>query len=194
MEQRKKEQYKISYKKLGFRVGGMILVIGLVWGGIGFFKKRAEIQGETKVYEVLIQLQDQVNPDPEEDAKSSAKKGDAILVRETGKVWSKTERISYLILKIKLNEDQAQKIVQAKTRKLSKKEGLEKGLIDNDKLEKFNNQTPKQELTEDILFREYRVKIEELDFDWMKVRERQPFEKEVFEWEMIQKKETVSGI
>ncbi len=185
---KKKKKYKIDYKKLVILAGGAILLIGIVGGGIWFFKKQAEKKGEVKIYDVLVQLKDQKSSNLEEDAQNSAKAGDVILVRETGGEWSKTERISYLILKMKLDEKQAQKIVQPKTEKLSKDEALEKGVVQEEQLKDMEKEELKMMLVETVLFREYRVKIEELEFDLMKVREKQPFEEEEFGWEIVEKK------
>lgn len=181
----KRRKYKIDYKRLGVLIGGVILVIGIIGGGIWFFKNRG---GEVKVYEALVQLKDQTSSDAEEDAKNSAKAGDVILVREAGQEWSKTEKISYLILKMKLNEEQAQQLVQPKTKKISEEEALEKGIVNEEMLKEMPKEEKEQMLVENVLFREYRVKIEELEFDFMKVREKQPFEEEVFGWEVVQKK------
>ncbi len=182
----KKRKYKIDYRNLSFLIGGLILLIGIIGGGIWFFKSK---KGEVKVYDALVMLKDQKSANSEEDAKNSAKKGDVILIRETGQEWSKTEKISYLILKIKLNEKQAQKIVQAKTKKLSKDEAKEKGLVDDERLKTMEKEELEQTLKEDILFREYRVKIEKLEFDPMKVRNEQPFEDEEFGWSLVEKKD-----
>jgi hypothetical protein len=60
---------------------------------------------------------------------------------------------------MRLNEKQAGKILQAKTKK-----------------------------DEILLFREYRVKIEEMGFDVMDVRNKQPFREEVFDWGIVKRK------
>lgn len=186
MENSKKTKYKIDYKKLGFLIGSIVLVAGLIFFGVWFFRSRG---GEVKVYDAVVQLRDRVNKsDPEEDARSSAKKGDVILVRETGKEWSETEMASYLILKIKLNEDQVQKIVQPRTRELSKDEAKKKGVVNDEMLKGVRKEELEYMLTEDVLFREYRVEIEELDFDPMKVREAQPFPDKEFSWRIVEKK------
>lgn len=181
----KKKKYKINYKRLGILLGGVVLIIGLIIGGIWFFKDRG---GEVKVYEALIQLKDQTSSNEQEDAKSSAKAGDVLLVREAGQEWSNTEKISYLIIKMRLNQEQAQDLTKSKTKKLSKKEALEKGIINEEMLKEMPKEEQEQMLTENVLFREYRVKIEELDFDFMKVREKQPFENQEFGWEIVEKK------
>lgn len=182
----KKVKYKIDYKKLSFLGGFLILIVAIVWGSFYFFKNRDG--GEEKIYDVVIQLRDRTNSDPEEDARSSAKKGDVVLIRNAGQEWSTTEKVSYLIIKMKLDEKQSQKIVQSKTKKLSKDEAKEKGLLDDEMLENISKEELEQTLKEDVLFREYRVKIEEMDFDPMKVREAQPFPDEEFGWEIVEKK------
>ncbi len=72
----KKKKYKIDYKKLGILVGGVILLIGIIGGGIWFFRlKLEEGVDEIKTYDLLVQLKDQKSANLEEDAKNSAKKG-----------------------------------------------------------------------------------------------------------------------
>ncbi|MBT3356537.1 hypothetical protein HN399_04290 [bacterium] len=183
---KKRVKYKIDYKKLGLLFGGLLLMIALVYGGIWFFRSRDG--GEIKVYDAVIQLRDRTNSDPEEDARNSAKKGDVILVRETGKEWSTTEKVSYLIIKMKLSEKEAQKIVQPKTKKLSKDEAKEKGVVNDEMLKEMEKEELNQALTQAVIFREYRVKIEDMDFDLMKVREAQPFPDKEFDWEIVEKK------
>jgi len=182
-----KSKYKIHYGKLGALILGVVLVISLlVFGGYWLVSKIGG--GERQVYDALVQLKDEKNKDPEEDAKNSAKAGDVILVRETGKEWSNTEKISYLILKIELNEEQANKIVQAKSKKLSKKEAIKEGIISKEAIKEMDREELKMVLKKDVLFREYRIKIEELEFDPMKVRNAQPFPDEVFDWGIVERK------
>ncbi|GEM_PF-1197497 len=182
---RKKVKYRIDYKKLGFLFGGLILIVGVVWSIFHFWGSGG---GEEKVYDVAVQLRDQTNSDLNEDARSSAKKGDVIVLRETGREWSTTENASYLIIKMKLNEKQASKLTQPKTKKLSKDEGKKKGLIDDEILKNIDDENLEQILREDVLFREYRIEIEKMDFDVMKVREAQPFPDKEFDWGIVEKK------
>lgn len=183
---KRKVKYKIDWKKLGLLVGALVVVVGVIGGGVWFFKNK--FGGEKKIYDVAIQLRDQKNSDPKEDLRSSLKAGDVILARETGREWSTTERISYLIIKMKLNEDQLQKIVKPKTEELSKKEGIKKGILTEESAKEMEREELKQVLTETVVAREYRVKIEDMGFDIMKVREAQPFPDEEFTWKIVEKK------
>lgn len=162
------------------------LIAGLVWGGLKLFggKNKSEI----KVYDAAIQLRDRTNADPVEDARSSAKKGDVILVRETGREWSDTEKVSYLIIKIKLNSEQAQKIVQTKTKNISKEEAKEKGKISDEMLKDMKKEELKSLLEEDILFREYYVDIDKLGLDLGKVQSEKKIPDEEFDWKIVKKK------
>ena len=182
----KKKKYKINYKRLSLLVGGVALLIGLIVG-IVFWSRPSD--GEKKVYDVLVQLRDQKNSDPIEDAKSSAKKGDVVSLRVTGSEWSKTEKISYLILKMELTEEEAQKIVQSETKKLKEKEALEKGIANEEMLKNMPREEKANFLVEDVLFREYRINFEKLpEFDEKEVRNGQPFEEKIFGWEIVEKK------
>jgi hypothetical protein len=181
-----KVKYKVDYKKLSFLIGGAILIGGLIWGGIYFF--RSKNKTEYKVYDAAIQLRDQKNSNPEEDARSSSKKGDVILIRETGREWSDTEKVSYLIIKIKLSDEQAQKIVQAKATNLSKEEALEKGILNEEMSKDMQKEELDQLLKEDILFREYRIDIDKLGLDLEKIQKERKIPEEEFNWKIVEKK------
>jgi len=205
----KKTRYKIEWKKFGLLLGGLILLAGLVFGGIWFFKKGSK-DDPVKVYDVAVMLKDQTNKDPEEDAKTSLKAGDVVMTRETGREWSNTERISYLILKMKLRESQAEKLVEPVEEKLSEKEAQEKGNLpakykvvdDEDLNEERKKQGDNNEDREMIILkrelesrltvttraRKYRIKIEDLDFDPAQVRNGQPFPDQEFGWSIVEKK------
>ncbi len=183
---KKKVRYKIDYKKLGFLFGVIVLLAGIIWGVIHFFSSRDK--SEYKIYDAAIQLRDRSNSDPEEDARSSAKKGDVILVRETGREWSDTEKVSYLIIKIKLNEEQAQKIVQSKTKKLSKDEATKKGILNEEMSKEMQKEELEQLLKEDVLFREYRIDVDKLELDLEKIQKEGIIPDEEFTWRNVEKK------
>lgn len=183
---KKRVKYKIDYKKLSLLIGGAVLTGGLIWGGVYLF--RSMNKAEYKIYDAAVQLRDGKNADPEEDAKNSAKRGDVILVREAGREWSDTEKISYLIIKIKLNQEQAQKITQAKTKKLSKKEAINKGVVNDEILENIGKEELEQMLTENVLFREYRINFDKLGLDLEKIQNEGIIPEEEFNWKVVEKK------
>ena len=182
-----KTKYKIDYKKFGTLLSGIVLLVAIIFGGIWFFG-RDKKDDPIKVYDVAVQLKDQKNSDPEEDAKNSLKAGDAALVRETGREWSNTEKISYLIIKMKIRQSQAQKLMESETKKLSEKEAIERGLADEERMKEMTKEERKEALKEVVRLRKYRIKIEELDFDPMRVREAQPFPNQEFGWKIVERK------
>jgi len=193
-------RYQINWKKLRVLIGAVVLVLMLVAGSWWFFTKRDKGDDPVKVYDVAVVLKDQHNPDPEEDRKESLKAGDVALARETGREWSKTERIGYLIIKMKLKESQMRKLTEPVTEKLSKKEAEKKGLLPDpssaeatkgkggEKKNKMSKEELNQLLTQTVQARKYRIKIEDLDFDPAKVRQNQPFPDREFGWEIVESK------
>ncbi len=170
------EIIKTNQKKI---IIGLILAVAIALGVTAiilelpknFGKFENEKLQQAQVYEAAIQVRDQYNSDPEEDARTCLKKGDVMLVLPENHIWSKTELISSLILKIKMTEDQAAKLTQP----------VEK---ENDK-KREDKEEGEPEEKEVIKMRKYRVKIESLDFNIEKLSEGQPFESKVFEWDDI---------
>lgn len=88
----------------------VLVIIGAIYGiyrGIVYFWG-----GEEKVYQVLVTTYDDKLSDPEEDKRSSMKKGYVVGVYAENHEWSESEKLSYLILKMKLTEEEAQKITE----------------------------------------------------------------------------------
>ncbi len=61
----------------------------------------------TKLYDIVIKLNDNRSSDPIEDARASFKEGDIVLVLPAGNNWSDTERKSYLIIQAYLTSQEA---------------------------------------------------------------------------------------
>lgn len=118
------------------------------------------------VYETAIMVRDQSNLNPREDAKTSLKRGDVLVVFPEGHNWSNTERISYLILKIRMTEDQANQLMKPKSEEYISAEG---------------------DRPREVIFktRQYRIKIENLDFEPMDLIAGQPFAGQIFDWSEI---------
>ena len=190
-DQPKKSRYRIEWKKLVLLVGALVVLAAIVFGVRWFFWGRDKKDDPVKVYDVAVMLKNQNQKDPEEDMKSSLKAGDVVLARETGREWSNTERISYLIIKMKIKESEAAKLTEPETEKLSEKEAKEKGLLpeeDENRDEKMEKEELEQRLIQTVRARKYRIKIEDMDFDISTVRNAQPFPNEEFGWSIIEKK------
>ncbi len=78
----------------------------------------------TELYDILIKLGDNHNPDPQEDARACYKEGDVVLVKPAGHNWSETERRSFLIIQAYLTEEEA--------RNLTKPKEIATGRVDED--------------------------------------------------------------
>lgn len=143
-----------------------------------------------KVYEALIQVRSQSNPDPAEDVKTSLKAGDVLVVLPEGHNWSQTERVSYLILKMNLTEEQARKLLEPEEKvemvNLPKEE-IEQAKKEGQKIEKEREQRTT------LRTRRYRIMIEEIDpsFDPNVLLERQPFLDKTYDWKIVEKKPKV---
>ncbi len=161
-----------------------VVIIGIISGVFIWEKNKNKISEENlenqpQIYETLTQIKDEKNPDLKEDAKSSMKAGDVLVIFPEGHLWSETEKISHLILKLKLKQEDADKLIMPETKKVKKtKEELE--AMGNDGGEEYNEEI--------IRARKYRLKIEKLDFDPNAVWKAQPFPDKIFGEEMIEEK------
>ena len=175
-----RKAYKPSWVKIG------LLALGVIAIGVGgyFLARKIWKPAPKQVYEALVMVTDQKNSDPVEDAKSSLKAGDVLVILPEGHSWSDTEKISYLILKMNLTEDQAQKLLQPEQRKRE---------LSSRKSENRELSSQESQEMETIRARQYRLKIETLGFDLQKFWENsgQPYADKVFDEKLIEKKKNV---
>lgn len=148
-----------------------------------------------KIYNVVVMVRSQNNSDHEEDKRTSLKTGDVLMVKEDGHKWSSTENVSYLILKMNLTEEQAQKIIEPVEVKLSKDEI-------NKEMEQFKQDRqdiPEEELNaheeeleqrkEVVLLRKYKIDMSEFkDFQPNDLLNGQPYQNEIYDWSIVEKK------
>jgi hypothetical protein len=177
--------YQIENRKrtIAFAAAAILIVGGIVWGIVALVKNKGgegDRGNQSQVYEALVAVTDQKSGDPAEDARANLKAGDVISIRPEGREWSETERISYLIIKLKLKKEDADKLTQAQTKEVKEEKGV-KGE------EKGKEMGPRQET---VRARAYRLKIEKLDFDLQKFWEnqRQPYPDKIFDKGLIEKK------
>lgn len=147
-------------------------------------------------YSVLVFVHDQKTKDPIEDARSSNKAGDVMTVLKEDHNWSTTEKTSYLILKMRLSDAQAAKIIEPVTEKRSKEE-IEKEI---EEMKKNNPETKnedierrREELENELITvrsRKYRIDFEKLPkpFTPNDLVKGQPFADQVFDWDIVEKK------
>lgn len=160
----------------------LMLVCAVLFFGIKFFKKESrekpkenlkieELQGE--VYEALIQLFDQGSNSPERADSSSLKKGDVVVIFPEKHSWSETEKTSYLILKLKITEEEADRLLQPEI--IETQESIDKLTEPQKKIRRA---------------RKYRLKIENIGFDLQKFWNDpvQPNPDEIFSNSLIEEK------
>lgn len=163
-------------------------------GGLFFLIAKVKKNDSGKIYKVAVMTKDQGDQNNEEDLKSDFMAGDVVLVLDEGKDFSATEKISYLILKMKLTDDQKAKLVESETKKLSEKEAKEKGILNEDmaKDQEMTKEEKKQLLEETVVLRKYKIDIEKLEkkynFKIDDLKKGQPLENEVFDWGVVQEK------
>jgi len=149
-----------------------------------------------QMYEAAIMVRDQGGGG--NDKAGSLRKGDVLAVRDQGHNWSRTERISYLILDMELTKEQKRKLTRPKTRQLSEKEALDKELVRREELEGENaleGRELDERLQETVLARKYYIDFSELpkDFKPVDLIKGQPFKEQVFDWGIVEKKTEEHG-
>lgn len=153
-----------------------IIAIAIFAGLIYAYKKNINTdisQNEDRqgIWEVMVVIRDQnLSPDPVEDAKGALKRGDVISVREEGHAWSYTEYVSYLLVKI----DAKKSVVDSLLLPLEK-ETKEKDSEGN-------------KIKETILARKYKIDLEKIGFTGNNTINGQPLEGQVFKEDVIVKK------
>jgi hypothetical protein len=176
---------KITNKKRFFLIilTAMAAIAAAVWIITAFISPENKVQ----VYEALVSVIDEKSSDPVEDAKSSMKRGDVLVIFPEGHSWSETEKTSYLILKIRLKKSEADELVQPEIKSVSKRVA-EGGAGKSGGLFSAKNKTVMQK--EIIRPRKYRLKIEELNFDLQKMQTGggQPFPDKIFDDSLIGKR------
>ncbi len=169
------------------------IVILLIIGGFGLYKFLYN-KAPKQIYEVAVMVRSQKSSNPEEDKKTSLKAGDVMMVKEVGRKWSRTESVSYLILKMNLTEEEARKIVSPVEKKLSKdeiKKELDQFIKEQDisKEEKKNFEEELERRRETVVMRKYRIDMEEFEgFKPIDLIKGQPYQEEVYDWGIVEKK------
>lgn len=182
-------RFEKNWQQIGFRVGAFIFIGAIIgwlvylnWGNseetngqskTGEDRKGAITSGlidgkdygtdyteqEETEFEVLVVLRDQQASNPEEDRRVALKRGDVIAVRKLPHLWSDTERVSYLIVKIKMTGKEANALLE-----------------------------PKFDGEHVVLARAKRVDLEKIGFSDSQVMNGQPLNGKVFETDIIKTK------
>jgi hypothetical protein len=182
----------------------IIAVVVFILGALGIWKfwgddNESSEENTKQVYQAIVAIRDQKSSDPVEDARSSLKVGDVILVKSgENNPWSDTEKASNLILKMELNSEQAQKLVESVTEKLGKDEKKSQlgeyeksmkengGQLDGEEMKRYEEELDVQENV--VVLRKYRIDFDEIDFDAEKWNGTQPFDDKIFDWSIVEKK------
>ena len=150
-------------------------------------------------------VRSQVNKDKAEDLRTSLKRGDVLVVQNEDHKFSKTESISYLVLRMKLNEEQAAKLTMADEKELSKKEikaeiakrieersqRPDAKLTDEDKL-RIEEEVKNRRIS--IRPRLYYIDLGQKEFEGFEANDLlkgQPYSEEVYGWGVVSKKKKV---
>lgn len=89
---------------------GAILAIAVLAGFWGI--KKSARQSGNKIYEAAVLVRGQENDNPAHDRAPALMVGDVVSLAEAGYSWSKTEKISYLILRLRLSEEEKNKLLR----------------------------------------------------------------------------------
>ena len=177
-------------KKNIIKVVLLILIIVISYFAFTkIFKKEPK-----QIYEVAIVVRSQNNKDPIEDKKTSLKKGDVLVVQKEKHNWSKTEKISYLILKMNLTEKQKTKLTKAKEKEIKFKDlsKEEQDMINREKEEakKQDREYESEPRRETLITREYYVDLDKhfIDFRPNDLLKGQPYFDEIFDWKVVVRK------
>lgn len=165
------QKYKPSWIKISLLALGLVALIA---GGYFLVKKFWPSAPQT-VYEMVVQVRDQPDEDPVEDARTNMKKGDVLVAFPVGHKWSETEKTSYLILKMKLTQEQLKKLTTPEKEQAEQESGDAKAKHPPAKI---------------IRMRPYRIKIEQLNFNLDDFSNGQPFTDKIFGWEIVEKKKS----
>lgn len=68
---------------------------------------------EKSIYQIAVVIRDQVHEEKAEDKRSALKYGDILVIENAGHKWSKLEEVSFLILNIKLTQEQKELMLKS---------------------------------------------------------------------------------
>ncbi|MCK5211343.1 hypothetical protein KAJ89_01450 [Candidatus Parcubacteria bacterium] len=158
-----------------------------------------------QIYQVAVTAVSQQNPDPVEDLRSSLKKGDVLAVYDAEYQFSGSELTSYLILKMKLNNDHAAKLIMPDGEGLTEEEIQEELAIKIAELKEkaaiFGQEVTAEQIAEEeeklrnlidiTRARLYFVDLSKHGFDEFEANDLltgQPFQDKTYDWGIVRKK------
>ena len=164
----------------------LAIIVLLIWGVPKLFKSPPQA-----LYEVAVFAHNQSNS----DSGSSMGVGDVLVTMKEGHSWSRTEKISYLILKMELTEDQAQKLTQADEKEIPFKDWSEeekkRAEEEETRAKEEDREYRREPKRETLRPRLYQIDMEDKAFESFKridLLNGQPFDDQVFDWGIVDKK------
>lgn len=160
-------------------VAGVFLLIGAVY--FIFFHQAAP----KFVYDVAVIVRDQNSADKNDDKRNTLNYGDVLLAQKEGHKWSNTEKVNYLILKMELSEEEADKLTSPKEKRIKFKD------LPAEEQEALKKEGREDEpRTERLIAREYRIKMEKYfpDFKPLDLLNKQPYQDKIYTWSIVEKK------
>ncbi len=140
-----------------------------------------------QLYDVAVMVRSQHNPNKTEDLRSSLKYGDVLMVQAADHKWSTTEKVSYLILKMKLTEEQVAKLTGPEEREIKLKE-----LSDEERSRIEEEGREDEPRMETLRARAYQIDMSEFEgFEPLDLLKGQPYKDKVFGWRIVEKKESL---
>ena len=178
-------KFKIKNYKTPLLAGALIIVVtSLIVMRINYNKTNPYA-----VWEVMVVLRSQESgASPEEDAKTSLKRGDVIAVQAPGHAWSETEYKSYLLVKIEGRKQEVDRLLQP----LVGTQFIASGNKEQDVIKQGAiNRAPtgdSQNQQQTIRARKFAVDMDKIDFKGDQVISGQPVEGKVFRVDVIREK------
>ncbi len=176
-----------AWRLILFIIVVIALAAGIIWGifwGVNkiFFHGKLWSGGEVKTYQVLVSIRDNTMPDPIEDKKSSIKKGYVVGLYDENHEWSDTEKVSFLILKMKLNDTEASELTQPVQKDIDLK------TLPKDQQQAIKEEKNPQAQKETIAARAWKINLDKIGFsDPNSLLTGQPYLDKVFGWEIVEK-------
>ncbi len=168
-----------------------VLIIAIVYGG-WFLIFKVFKQAPKQIYEVAVYAHNQSGS----DLSSSMRIGDALVVMKDGHSWSKTESISYLILKMNLTEEQARKLTMADEKEVKFKdwsdEEKKRAEEEEARAKEEDREYRREPKMKTLRPRLYRIDLEDEIFKGFKridLLNGQPYDGQIFDWSIIERKE-----
>ena len=168
-----------------------VLIVVVLYGG-WFLAFKVFKSAPKQIYEVAVYAHNQSGS----DSSSSMRMGDALVVMKEGHSWSHTESISYLILKMSLSEEQAQKLSMADEKEIPFKqwsdEEKQRAEEEEARAKEEDREYFEEPKRETLRPRLYRIDFEDKVFEGftrVQLMQGQPYKDMVFDWGIVEKKD-----